>query len=158
MGATLCTQDIYNAFYHKDRSKMFFHSSSFTGNAIACAAANASLDIWNEEPVMERIQTIAESHRLAATQFAKHLDVQNVRTLGTILALDIQEMEQNYLSTLGPRLYDFFLKNNVLLRPLGNTVYILPPYCISQKDLEEIYDIIALALDHFRHDGAQQTA
>ena len=157
MGATLCTKEIYSAFYDTDKSKMFFHSSSFMGNAITCAAAVASLEIWENEPVQGRIETIAASHKIAIKALEARPDVENVRSLGTMMAFDVRVEESGYLSTIQPYLYDFFLSKNILLRPLGNTVYILPPYCISKKDLEEIYDTLHLALDSLR-DERQQCA
>ncbi|MGH1374883.1 MAG: adenosylmethionine--8-amino-7-oxononanoate transaminase [Alphaproteobacteria bacterium] len=148
MGATLCSADIYQAFYHKDKSKMFFHSSSFTGNALACAAANASLKIWRDEPVQDRIDTIAKSHASVSAKFSAREDVVNVRQKGTILAMDVVVGEgAGYLSEIQPKLYDAFLSQNVLLRPLGNTIYVLPPYCVTEKDLGAIYDAIHHALD-----------
>ena len=158
MGATLCSAAIFDAFYATDRSKMFFHSSSYTGNALACAAALASLQIWSEEPVQQRIDAIAQSHIRAAARLARRSDVENVRSLGTILALDVMVPEQGYLSAIGPWLYDYFLQHDVLLRPLGNTVYILPPYCITQEELERLYDLIGRALDTFRDDTKQRAA
>lgn len=156
LGATLATQQIYEVFYDDDRSKMFFHSSSFTGNPLACAAAAASLSIWQEEPVVERLQAIHTAHTQARTQFQEYPAVQDIRLCGTILALDLADSAQNYLSELAPKLYRFFLENGVLLRPLGNTVYILPPYCVTQDDLELIYDCIKRALDDLGHDRRQR--
>ncbi len=158
MGATVCGQEIYNAFYHEERSKMFFHSSSFTGNPLACVAAAAALDIWAEEPVAERLQFIAASHEKAQHKFAARDDVENIRQCGTILALDVKAQSEGYLSTLGPRLYQIFLEEGVLLRPLGNTVYILPPYCVTNEDLEKLYDSITIALDRIRDERKQQAA
>ncbi|MFP4098708.1 MAG: adenosylmethionine--8-amino-7-oxononanoate transaminase [Alphaproteobacteria bacterium] len=142
MGLTLCTHDIYKAFYHKDRGKMFFHSSSFTGNALACAAANASLDIWEREPVLQRIADISKAHTSAAQEFSQQRGVANIRQIGTILALDVvgdEDQQEGYLSDLQPRLYAMALERGVLLRPLGNSLYVLPPYCVSQDDLACIY-------------------
>jgi adenosylmethionine-8-amino-7-oxononanoate aminotransferase len=156
MGATLCTSKIYDAFYQKDRSKMFFHSSSYTGNVLACAAALASLKIWEAEPVMARIASISAAHRGAVKRFQKRPDVENVRSLGTIFALDVKA-SGGYLSAVGLKLYEFFMEHNVLLRPLGNTVYILPPYCITEEELDHVYGIIDIALDHLR-DGREQQA
>lgn len=148
LGATLCTSEIYQAFYHKDKAKMFFHSSSFTGNPMACAAANAALKIWKDEPVTERIENLALSHDAAANRFVARNDIENVRQQGTILAMDIKvEGRAGYLSDIQPKLYDSFLSQHVLLRPLGNTVYILPPYCITKEELERTYDAIDFALD-----------
>ncbi len=148
MGATLCSADIYQAFYHKDKSKMFFHSSSFTGNAVACAAANASLKIWRDEPVQNRIDMIMKSHAEASARFSARGDVENVRQKGTILAMDVVVGEgSGYLSEIQPKLYEAFLSQNVLLRPLGNTIYVLPPYCMTQDDLDAAYGAIHHALD-----------
>ena len=142
MGLTLCTHDIFEAYYHEDRAKMFFHSTSFTGNALSCAAANASLDIWESEPVFERIEHITKSHSTAAKELAQHNNIANIRHKGTMLALDIvmdDEKGTDYLSTLQQRLYGLALERNVLLRPLGNTLDMLPPYCVTDEDLQEIY-------------------
>ncbi len=158
MGVTLATREIYNAFYDEDRAKQFFHSTSFTGNPLACAAANAALEIWEEEPVRERIQNIAARHENAAEKFRKREDVLEVRTKGTIFALDIKDTTDGYLSGLGPLLYNYFLKNDILLRPIGNTVYILPPYCINESELERIYERIGRSLDYIRHEGKQRAA
>ncbi len=147
MGATLCSKDIYDAFYHKDKSKMFFHSSSFMGNPLACAAACASLDIWDKQDVQGRIDFIASSHARAAGDFARRSDICNIRQKGTMLALDIIVEDSGYLCDIQPKLYEYFLEQNILLRPLGNSIYILPPYCVNQDDLGKIYKVISNALD-----------
>ncbi len=149
MGATLCTSDIYQSFYHKDKSKMFFHSSSFTGNPLVCAAACASLKIWQEEDVIGRIDTIAQSHAHAALDFGNNDNFTNIRQKGTMLAMDLKVEDGGYLSEIQPKLYDYFLSNGVLLRPLGNTIYILPPYCTDEDDLQAIYNVIANVSDVF---------
>ncbi len=143
MGATLCTRDIYMAFYKKDRTKTFFHSTSFTGNALACAAAKASLEIWENEDVMARIAMIDETHKKAVQRFETRDDISAVRHQGTLFALDVQvDGTQGYLSQLGPKLYEAVLSQNILLRPIGNTIYVLPPYCITADELESIYACI----------------
>ncbi len=148
MGATLCSSDIYQAFYHKDKAKTFFHSSSFSGNPLACAAANASFGIWESEPVTERIEGIAQSHAVAAAEFAARDDIAMVRQKGSILALDVKvAREDGYLSDVQPKIYNYSLSQNVLLRPIGNIIYVLPPYCSSEDDLNEIYTAIHGALD-----------
>ncbi|MBK6895992.1 MAG: adenosylmethionine--8-amino-7-oxononanoate transaminase [Alphaproteobacteria bacterium] len=158
MGATLATEAIYRAFYHKDRAKMFFHSTSFTGNPLSCVAALASLTIWEQEPVMERIAAINQTHRKAAAHFGGREDVENVRFLGSIFALDVRDEGGGYLSDLQPFLYQTMLSRNVLLRPLGNSVYILPPYCVTQRDLDTIYECIDFALDRLRDERQKQVA
>ena len=158
MGATLATEAIYQAFYTPDRHKMFFHSSSFTGNPLACAAALASIAIWRDEPVQERIDQIAACHQQALPRFARRGDVRHVRSLGTILAMDIVTDQGGYTAAIGPELYKRFLAQNVLLRPLGQTLYVLPPYCTRPHDLETLYDIIDDTLDRFQHDNAESGA
>ena len=158
MGATLCTKAIYKAFYRKDRSKAFFHSSSFTANPMACAAALANLQVWEEEPVMKRVQDIALAHTKARRWFEARPDVTQVRTLGTVFALDVGQDAAGYLSELGPSLHDFYMERDVLLRPLGNTVYILPPYCTTQAELDQIYDTLWRSLDHIRDERQQRAA
>lgn len=158
MGATLCTADIYDAFYHDDRAKQFFHSTSFTGNALACASALASLDIWRDEDVQGRIDMIAASHKAAAEMFAARDDVIDVRVKGTIFALDICDDTEGYLSDLGVRLYNEFIAAGILLRPIGNCVYILPPYCITKEELERIYEQITRSLDRLKNERAQRAA
>ncbi len=151
LGATLCSGAIYKAFYHKDKSKMFFHSSSFMGNPISCAAANASLDIWEREPVLERTEQIAKSHADAACQLSKRSDINNIRQKGTMLAMDIIVDDAGYLSNIQSELYSSLLSQDVLLRPLGNSLYILPPYCSTGDDLDKIYCAINKTLNDVLH-------
>jgi adenosylmethionine---8-amino-7-oxononanoate aminotransferase len=142
MGATLASSEIYDAFYSTDRKRTFFHSSSFTGNAIASAAALANLEIWETEPVMERIAVIARHHARRLSEFAGRTEVAEVRQAGTIAAIELKAPDSGYLAGLGPKLAAFYLQRDVLLRPLGNVVYVLPPYCIGADDLDRIYDVI----------------
>lgn len=158
MGATLASKAIYEAFYRDDRSKAFFHSTSFTANPMACAAALASLEIWDEEPVMESLHRIEKSHRRAAGWFSARADVAEVRVIGTVFALDMYDSVNGYLSPIGPEIYEFMLENDVLLRPIGNCVYILPPYCIEEQDLERIYETLWRSLDSIRDEGQKQAA
>ena len=108
MGVTLATEEIYQAFYSADRAKTFFHSSSFTGNPLACAAACASLQIWEDEPVVERIGRIAQDLAELSPRLQRRADVENVRQTGTILALDVRAAEAGYLSAVSPKLYRLF--------------------------------------------------
>jgi adenosylmethionine-8-amino-7-oxononanoate aminotransferase len=147
MGVTLATDELFEEFYAEERSRMFFHSSSFTGNPIACAAALASLTIWDEEPVFDRIEAIAAHHRRRLAALQDHAAVIDVRQTGTVAAVEIKAPRGGYLSEMGPKLYKFFIGRGVLLRPLGNVVYVLPPYCITSQDLDALYDAISDALD-----------
>ena len=158
MGATLATKDIYKAFYRDEKSKQFFHSTSFTGNPMACAAALASLEIWEDEDVLGRVQNIEASHKRAAGWYSARPDILDVRVMGSIFAIDVRDDVQGYLSSIATDIYDFMLENGVLLRPIGNTVYILPPYCITNENLERIYETLWRSLDSLRDEGLQQAA
>jgi adenosylmethionine-8-amino-7-oxononanoate aminotransferase len=142
MGATLASEDIYRSFYSQDRGKTFFHSTSFTGNAIACAAAVANLEIWEREPVRACIEQIATHHERALKPFVDKRQVAEVRQRGTIAAIEIAGPDRGYFAELGPKLNRFYLERDVLLRSLGNVVYVLPPYCISARELDRIYEAI----------------
>lgn len=147
LAVTMATPEIYAAHYSTDRAMQFFHSSSYTANPIACAAANANLAIWRDEPVMERIALLAERQALGLAYLARHPNVANPRQLGTIIALEIQSRDNGYMSELGPMLKAAFSTQDILLRPLGNTVYVMPPYCIDEGDLDSIYSTIDAVAD-----------
>jgi adenosylmethionine-8-amino-7-oxononanoate aminotransferase len=142
MGVTLACEEIYDSFYSTDRAKTFFHSSSYTGNAIACAAALANLEIWETEPVPARIREIADYHTRALARLRGRPEVADARQTGTIAAIELRVPDMGYLAALGPRLNAFYLEHDVLLRSLGNVVYILPPYCVRADDLDRIYGTI----------------
>ena len=142
LAVTLCRADIFDAHYSTDRSRTFFHSSSYTANPIACAAALANLEIWANEPVLERVAAIARLHSERLQRFRDDRRFENVRQIGTIAALDIVSNDAGYLAAIGPRLYQDFLSRNLLVRPLGNTIYIMPPYCSGESELGLVYDAI----------------
>jgi adenosylmethionine-8-amino-7-oxononanoate aminotransferase len=142
LAVTLSTQAIFDAHYSTDRSKTFFHSSSYTANPIACAAAVANLDVWDDEPVHERITELSQWQANFIAAFASDSRFTNARTCGTISALDLVVDDQGYLASVGPKLYEFFLSRGLLLRPLGNTIYLMPPYCITRDELARAYDAI----------------
>jgi len=142
LAVTMASEEIYCAHLSSDRARMFYHSSSYTANPIACAAANANILIWQDEPVLARVADLAERQARQMGRLAEHAHIRNARQLGTVTAFEIAEGEGDYLSTLGPALKAGFLERNVLLRPLGNTVYVMPPYCIDDRDLATVYDTI----------------
>ncbi|MFN3868208.1 MAG: adenosylmethionine--8-amino-7-oxononanoate transaminase [Hyphomicrobiaceae bacterium] len=147
LAATLATADIFDAHYSADRARTFFHSSSYTANPVACAAALANCEIWRTEPVLDRIANLALAQRQHIAAFDGDADFANVRQTGTITALDIPASDAGYLADVGPKLYAFFLERNLLLRPLGNTIYVMPPYCIDDAGLGSIYASIHDAAD-----------
>ena len=147
LAVTLCRRPVYEAHYSPDRRRMLFHSSSFTANPIACAAALANLEVWEQEPVLERIRTLSELQRRALEPFRDDSRFEHVRQLGTITALDVIATDAGYLAQIGPKLRARLRDTGVLLRPLGNTIYVLPPYCTSADDLALIYGAIRTAVD-----------
>jgi adenosylmethionine-8-amino-7-oxononanoate aminotransferase len=142
LAATFATERIHDGFTGGDRARAFFHGHSYTANPIACAAANASLRIFESEPVFERIAAIERTHAARLPAFAAHPGVVDVRHIGTVAAIELKVPDAGYLSSLRPRLYQFFLSRGVLLRPLGNVVYILPPYVITPEQVNFVYDAI----------------
>jgi adenosylmethionine-8-amino-7-oxononanoate aminotransferase len=142
LAATFATDRIHDAFTGGDRSRAFFHGHSYTANPIACAAANASLEVFESEPVFDRIAAIEKVHAGRLPAFAAHRSVADIRSIGTVAAIELKVPDAGYLSSLRPRLYAFFLSQGLLLRPLGNVVYILPPYVITPDQLNFVYDVI----------------
>jgi adenosylmethionine-8-amino-7-oxononanoate aminotransferase len=142
LAATLCAPGVFEAHYSEDRRRTFFHSSSYTANPIACAAALENLKIWQEEPVLAQLARIeaAQSERIA--RLATLDGVRNTRRLGTIAAFEIDAPSADYFSGLGPKMQRYFLERGVLLRPLGNTLYVMPPYCTTGSELDLVYNVI----------------
>ena len=145
LAVTLATPPIYEAHYSQDRSQQFFHSSSYTANPIGCAAALANLDVWRDEPVLERIATLASRQAEGLASLAQVPGLINPRQCGTMIAVELASGDAGYLADVGPKLKAFFLERGLLLRPLGNTVYVMPPYCIGTEDLTAVHGAIAEA-------------
>lgn len=147
LAVTMASEPIYAAHWSTDRSKTFFHSSSFTANPIACAAGAANIAIWRDEPVRERIATLGARQQAMIDRLSDLPGVANPRRCGTIAAFDVVAPDGGYLSSLGPRLLAFFREADMLIRPLGNTVYVLPPYCLSEEDHARVEGAIVRALE-----------
>jgi adenosylmethionine-8-amino-7-oxononanoate aminotransferase len=140
MGATLATDAVFDRFRSSDRAHALLHGHSYTANPLACAAALASIKLLDTRCALRRAE-IGASQRAAARRFEAHPRVQNARILGTMLAFEI-ESDGGYLDPVGAALHSFALDRGVLLRPLGNTVYLLPPYCTTSDDLAKAYAVI----------------
>jgi adenosylmethionine-8-amino-7-oxononanoate aminotransferase len=148
LGVTVSTQQVYDAFYADDVTKTFFHGHSYTANPLACAAANASMHLLQQESCKEQIRFIGQQHQSFAKNIASHPMVRSTRQTGTILAIELQTGEAgSYFNSIRHHAYRFYLDHGVLLRPLGNVVYIMPPYCITDAELQRVYDMITLSLD-----------
>ena len=150
LGVTTCTQAIYDAFLSDDKLKTLFHGHSFTANPVACAAALASLDLFLLPETMANIERIELHHSRFALKVGNNPKLKEVRQIGTIIAMEWETGTQtSYFSNLRDKLYNHFLEAGIILRPLGNVLYILPPYCITTEQLNYIYDQIEAALAIF---------
>lgn len=139
LGVTACNQRIYEAFLQEDKLKTFFHGHSFTANPLACAAALASLELLQQESCMAAIEHISNRNQLFAATLSAMSGIKNIRTLGTILAFEVDNSKSEYLNNIGAEITDRCMKAGVYLRPLGNTVYVMPPYCITNDQLNKVY-------------------
>jgi adenosylmethionine---8-amino-7-oxononanoate aminotransferase len=148
LAVTLCRAEIFEAHYSRDRTRTFFHSSSYTANPIACAAARANLELWRQPETRARIASVAASQERCLARFRYDERFSDLRRCGTITALDLHADEPGYLAEVGPKLQAFFRNSDVLLRPLGGTIYVMPPYCVTSDDLDAIYAKIDEAVDH----------
>ena len=147
MGVTFCTDHVASAYRSENRLHTFYHGHSYTGNALACAAANANLQIFDDQPVFDNISRIAKIHAMRLNHLSEFRQVGDTRQIGSIGALELRADDAGYLSSLRPKLYNFFLERGVLLRPLGNVVYVLPPYIIAPEELHRVYDVILEAIE-----------
>lgn len=148
MSVTTATQRIYNAFLSDEFRRAFLHGHSFTANPLTCAAALASLELFEQAESKQNISHLCAYYEANKTRISKHKLVENFRLLGTILAFDIRtEQATSYFNNLRDYIYNFCLERNVLLRPLGNTLYILPPYCITKEQLDTVFNVIEELLD-----------
>ncbi|XZF13082.1 adenosylmethionine--8-amino-7-oxononanoate transaminase [Chitinophagaceae bacterium MMS25-I14] len=142
MGITACTREIFDAFLGDDGVKTLYHGHSFTANPISCAAALASLDLLLDEKCTQQIQQIKNAHSKKADSWQGHPKVKDLRQCGTIIALELNTGDTDYLNSKRDFIYRFFLERKILMRPLGNIIYILPPYCITEDQLNFVYEQI----------------
>jgi len=149
LGVTACSQKIYDAFYADEMEKTFFHGHSYTANPLACAAANASIELLLKESCQQQIKMIGDHHKIFAEEMDRSDLVKEVRLQGTIIAIELNTTEDtSYFNSIKKEAYKFYLNNGVLLRPLGNVVYIMPPYCITKEELNKVYEVIKSSLAH----------
>ncbi|ANF52526.1 adenosylmethionine--8-amino-7-oxononanoate aminotransferase BioA [Chryseobacterium glaciei] len=151
MGITTCSNEIYNAFLSDDKYKTLFHGHSFTANPLSCTAALASMELLLNEETQNNIQRISEQHFQFSAILKQHSNVENVRQTGTILAWEFKnDQGTSYFNEIGKMLYDEFLSRGIIMRPLGNVMYLVPPYCITSEELNFIYKNILEVLDRFK--------
>lgn len=148
MAITTFSQEIFNGFLSDDVNKALFHGHTFTANPTGCAAALASIAILETSEIQNNIKLINQSHLAFQEKIIVHPKVIATRVLGVIFALEIRTDEDtSYYGEIRQKLYDFFIENGIILRPVGNIVYVLPPYIITENQLNKIYQTIEKALE-----------
>ena len=140
LSVVLTTQKVYDAFYcDYSEFKAFLHSHSYTGNPLACAAANATLDIFEQEAILENNQEKIAFMASCLERFKNASNVKSIRQTGMIAAVELKEYPIDFRVNL--KVFTHALKQGVLLRPLGNIVYFMPPYVITCKEMERMMDV-----------------
>lgn len=140
LGVTTCRQEIYNAFLSEDRKKTFFHGHSYTANPLACAASCASFELWEKEDTLMKIQEISKKFELMKEEFKKNRNLIHIRNKGPMLAMELKTKEQTgYTNELKNKVIKYYYEEDILVRPLGNILYFLPPYCTDTKAMEKIF-------------------
>ena len=148
MAITTFTQEIFDGFYDNDTNKALLHGHTFTANPTGCAAALASIFLLQTPEIQQNINKINQSHLAFESKIKSHPKIKTTRVLGVIFALEIKtDSQESYYGTMRNKLYNFFIENGIILRPVGNIVYILPPYVISKNQLEKVYQTIEKALE-----------
>ncbi len=148
LGVTIANTSIYKAFVDNDKTKTFYHGHSYTANPLMCTAAIANIQLCLQKNFLQRIKTIHQQHLEFTKKIEKHLCVKNVRTLGLILAIEIKTYEKtHYLNKIATEIKKHFIEKNILIRPLGNVLYLVPPACITKKQLEYVYEEIEMFLE-----------
>ena len=145
LAITSCTEKIYEAFLSNEMAKGFFHCHTYSANPIACAAANAAIELLQTDEIQQNIKNISASHKTFQEQIRKHPKVKTARSKGVIFALDLETNSSRY-GSLRDKLLSFFMERGVFLRPLGNTIYIQVPYVITKKELQKVYKTIEESL------------
>jgi adenosylmethionine-8-amino-7-oxononanoate aminotransferase len=149
MGVTAVDEKIFQAFNSENKKHTFLHGHSYTGNALACAAANASLDLFEGAETIENIQRIVGQQSNFIQEIKNHPKLRDARNFGTIAAIELDgEGESNYFNSKGNDAYTWFLDKGIIIRPLGNVLIMIPPYCISKEDLDYIYEEIKAYLNN----------
>ena len=153
LGVTACTQKIYDAFVSDDKMKTLFHGHSFTANSLACTAALASYELLTDKKCQKKIQQIVTAHKDFANSLKKYAEkeiIKNVRQTGTIIAFEMNNKQKdNYLNNISNSFTAYCLKRGVYLRSMGNTLYIMPPYCITKLELKKIYKVLRLFIKSY---------
>jgi adenosylmethionine-8-amino-7-oxononanoate aminotransferase len=149
LGVTAATERIFEAFLSDDRRKTLFHGHSFTANPLACTAALASLDLLQQGDCLARIARINRRHQDFLQSIRDYPIVRQPRVLGTVLAFELNAGQDGYINAIGPTITRDALDAGIYLRPLGNTVYIMPPYCTTEKEMDQVYEFLVHCIIRF---------
>lgn len=151
LGITTVSGEIMEAFYLPGSDKLFYHGHSFTGSPIACSAANASLDLIEEPLFKELTKNLSGRLSSFAGQLSNNSNVVNLRVKGNILAFNLNFMEDDYINNSREAIIEFFFKRGIIIRPLGNTLYFMPPYCIKNDELDILFKVTLEFLNYSTH-------
>jgi adenosylmethionine-8-amino-7-oxononanoate aminotransferase len=146
LGVTACTQNIVDAFLSEDELKTFFHGHSFTANPLACTAALASLDLLQKDSCQQNLASICSNNRNFIEELKKYNNVKNARCLGTIIAFEYISDDYDYLNNISQVITTYMLQKGIYMRPLGNTIYLMPPYCITMEELHVVYNAVIMLI------------
>jgi adenosylmethionine-8-amino-7-oxononanoate aminotransferase len=145
LSVVLTSNDVYNAFYcDYNEGKSFLHSHSYTGNALGCAVANATLAIFKDENIIENNKKTIEHIATKLEKFKTLPQVKEIRQRGMIAAVELIDYDPK--KRMGLQIYQYALDHNVLLRPLGNIVYFMPPYIITPSEVDTMMDVAFKAI------------
>ena len=148
MAITTFAQTIFDGFYNDDVNKALFHGHTFTANPTGCAAALASIGLLETQEMQDNIARIHVQHLAFAQKMKDHPKVKTTRVLGVIFALEIKtDSAESYYGSMRMKLYNFFIEHGVILRPVGNIVYILPPYVMTDEQLAKVYQVVEQAVE-----------
>jgi adenosylmethionine-8-amino-7-oxononanoate aminotransferase len=148
LGLTVTKQNMFDAFLSEERSKALLHGHSFTGNALCCAAAVASIELIRTKETLDNIKRIEASFSGYRSELKSHRYIRNIRQMGVILAIELETGDQGYFADIRDKVYHFMIENGILMRPLGNVIFLNPPYCITNEELDFTYQKIKEMLKH----------
>lgn len=148
MAVTSTTQEVYDAFYSDNLAAGLFHGHTYSGNPLGCAVASAAIDILTSKDIQESCKRIAASHSAFVEKLNQNKNVENVRTIGVILAFDLATSMERYGSQRN-KIFNWFWEHGIFLRPLGNTIYIVPPFTATSAELQTVYDTMIAFIDFY---------
>ncbi len=142
LGVTMANGKIESGFQSSDINKVFYHGHSYTACALTCALAETSINLYFSEEIQSQIKKVESWHKSFIQNFNHNNKVIRIESLGTILALEVKQDDTSYFNYLKYKIYDFFMSKDILLRPLGNVIYIMAPYIIKEEEMKSIYSAI----------------